>query len=78
LPTIEFFDRIKSEKILIVTSEVLEAELENAPLHVRGLLTTLPTNQIVRTEVTEEVGKLVRAYIERNVAEKQAMQIVFI
>ena len=37
-PTVNFFERIIRDNIVLIVSEVLTSELENAPAYVRDLL----------------------------------------
>jgi hypothetical protein len=46
--TVSFFERLNEEQIEVIISEVLDAELQNAPQHVRDLLNTIPNGQIQR------------------------------
>lgn len=62
-PTVSFFNRIISDKIVVVTSEILNSELENAPTHVKNLLQTIPQSQIQNIDVTPEIEQLAKRYI---------------
>lgn len=68
--TVRFFDRIIREKIELIISEILTAELENAPAHVRDLLNIIPDRQIQSMDVNPEVEKLAKAYISEKVVGK--------
>jgi predicted nucleic acid-binding protein len=69
-PTVSFFDRIIRENIELIISEVLTAELENAPEHVRELLNTIPNNQIRSVDVNPETEQLAKTYISEKVVGK--------
>jgi len=69
-PTVNFIDRIVNDRIELIVSEVLTAELENAPQHVRGLLKTIPSSQIQTIDVTLEAEQLAKAYISEKVVGK--------
>ncbi|MFT7035560.1 MAG: putative nucleic acid-binding protein [Cyclobacteriaceae bacterium] len=69
-PTVNFFDRIINEKIGLIVSEVLTAELHNAPEHVRNLLNSIPVSQIHLIDVNSETEQLAKNYISENVVGK--------
>ena len=69
-PTVNFFDRIIRENIELIVSEVLTAELENAPEHVRTLLSSIPNNQIQSIDVNQEAEQLAKSYISEKVVGK--------
>ena len=69
-PTVNFFDRIIRENIELIVSEVLTAELENAPEHVRNLLSSIPDNQIQSIDVNQEAEQLAKSYISEKVVGK--------
>ena len=68
--TVHFFDRIIRENIELIVSEVLTAELENAPEHVRNLLSSFPNNQIQSIDVNQEAEQLAKSYISEKVVGK--------
>jgi predicted nucleic acid-binding protein len=68
--TVSFFERLNEEQIEVIISEVLDAELQNAPQHVRDLLNTIPNGQIRSVDVNPETERLARAYISENVVGK--------
>jgi predicted nucleic acid-binding protein len=65
--TIPFFDKIKDEKIEIIVSELLEAELEGAPDFVKEILINIPEKQLNFVQVTEDVENLASNYIKEKV-----------
>lgn len=68
--TVSFFERIINEEIDLIISEVLTAELQNAPEHVRNLLNLFPDSQIQSIEVSPEAEKLAKHYISEKVVGK--------
>lgn len=70
VPTVKFFDRIIQDKITIIMSEILVAELQGAPNHVRGLMDIIPESQIQSIDVTTETESLAKMYISENVVGK--------
>lgn len=58
--TVSFFDRIIRENIELIVSEVLLAELENAPEHVRDLINIIPYDQVRSIDVSSEAEKLAK------------------
>ncbi len=69
-PTVHFFDRIIRENIELIISEVLTAELENAPDRVRNLLNSIPNYQIKSFDVSQEAEQLAKTYISEKVVGK--------
>jgi len=53
--TANLFDRIHRENIKVIVSEVLDAELQNAPKYVRDLLQTFPATQIQTIDGTSSI-----------------------
>jgi predicted nucleic acid-binding protein len=70
VPTRHLFDRIIREKIKLIFSEVLIAELQNAPEHVRKLKEVIPVNQISTIDVNKEAELLAKSYISEKVVGK--------
>jgi len=68
--TIPFFDKLISEGIIIIVSEVLELEIYRAPKFIRDFFESVPTDLIERVELTEEVQSLAEKYISENVVGK--------
>ncbi|MEQ9298207.1 MAG: PIN domain-containing protein [Cyclobacteriaceae bacterium] len=69
-PTARFINRIHQEHILIIVSEILSAELENAPEHVRNLLSAMPSSQVRNVDVNHEAEQLAKTYISEKVVGK--------
>jgi hypothetical protein len=68
--TVPFFERVKDGKIIIIVSDLLEAELSRAPDFVRELLTMIPTNRIETIRLSQEAIELADKYIEAKVVGK--------
>jgi predicted nucleic acid-binding protein len=68
--TSQFFKLVDKGKITLVVSELLEAELLRAPVHVRNHLEKYSLKQIEKVELTEEATRLAEYYIEENVVGK--------
>lgn len=68
--TIPFFDRVKSSEIIIIISDILEAELLRAPDFVKELLPSLPQTQIERIKLSLEAIELADRYIDAKVIGK--------
>lgn len=64
------FDKVHSKIAIILVSNLLEAELLRAPVHVRDFLKSLPKSQIERVELTNEARKLADTYISEKVVGK--------
>jgi len=65
--TVPFFDSVRNGKVILVVSDLLEAELLRAPTFVKELLENLPSHQLERVRVSEEAIKLADKYIEAKV-----------
>jgi predicted nucleic acid-binding protein len=68
--TIPFFESVNNGDILIIVSDLLEAELMGAPDFVQKLLTTIFEVNIVRVKLTPEATILADKYIEAKVVGK--------
>jgi predicted nucleic acid-binding protein len=68
--TIPFFDTIKSGGIIVIISDLLEAELLRAPKFVRELLKSLPISNVERISLSPEATLLADKYIEAKVVGK--------
>jgi predicted nucleic acid-binding protein len=68
--TIPFFERVNNGDILIIVSDLLEAELLGAPDFVRKLLTTILEENIERVKLTPEATILADKYIGAKVVGK--------
>ena len=68
--TREFFKKVEKGKIVLVVSELLQAELLRAPEHVRNHLDKYSKKQIQRIELTEEAKILADRYIAEQVVGK--------
>ncbi len=68
--TILFFDRVINGEIIVILSDILEAELLRAPEFVKELLTTIPKEQIENIRLSPEATELADKYIEAKVVGK--------
>jgi len=67
--TIPFFEKLISDNIEIIISDVLELEIYRAPYFIIDFYETMKnTNKV---ELTDEVRNLAQKYIDENVVEKQ-------
>jgi len=65
--TVPFFERILDERIQILVSRLIIAELAGAHDEVRELLNQVSREQQVFVELTEEARQLANKYMEENV-----------
>lgn len=65
-----FFDRVFRNEFKIVVSELLEAKILLAPDKVRDFLDSIPEEQIVYVELTEQAIELADKYIAEKVVGK--------
>ena len=70
IDTVPFFDRIKNREIVVIVSDLLEAELSRAPEFVRELLAMIPDEQIEKIRLSQEAIELADKYIEAKVVGK--------
>ncbi len=68
--TTPFFDCVTKGEVIIIVSDLLEAELLRAPSHVRQFLLTIPETFVERIRLTEEAANLGDKYIEAKVVGK--------
>jgi predicted nucleic acid-binding protein len=68
--TTPFFDTIKSGGIIVIISDLLEAELLRAPKFVGELLKSLPISNVERISLSPEATLLADKYIEAKVVGK--------
>ena len=62
-----FFDAVSNGQLIIIVSDLLEAELLRAPQLVRDFLLTIPIQQIERIQLTQDAANLADHYIHANV-----------
>ncbi len=65
--TIPFFNSVAKGQFVIITSDLLEAELLRAPENVRNFLATLPQNQVEKIRLTKPAAELADQYIHAKV-----------
>lgn len=61
--TIPFFEAVTSGQIIVIISDLLEAELLRAPKHIRDFLATLLSHQIENIRLTQDAAELADQYI---------------
>lgn len=65
--TREFFKKVEKGEIILVVSELLQAELLRAPEHVGNHLNKYSKKQIQKVELTEEAKNLADRYVAEQV-----------
>jgi predicted nucleic acid-binding protein len=75
--TIILFEKIVQNEFHIIYSSVTEEELINAPSQVRNLLSSIPTENKTKIELTEEAVLLGDTYIAENVVGKTSREDCF-
>ena len=73
-PTQKLFQLFAEGEVTFVVSDLLEAELLDAPQHVRELLLQFPTNLYRRVELTDEATTLADTYIAEKVVGKTSLE----
>jgi len=62
-----FWEAVQNGEMVVLLSDVLDAEAKNAPQCVRDILNSLPESQIERVVSTAESNKLAAQYVAENV-----------
>jgi predicted nucleic acid-binding protein len=65
--TMVLFERLKNKEVIFVVSEVLYAELADAPVHVQDLLNEYGDDCFEYVPLSEEAKELANAYIAEKV-----------
>jgi hypothetical protein len=68
--TIPVFDRINRGELIIIVSDLLEAELLQAPQFVREIVANLPASQIEKIALSNDAIELADKYIDAKVVGK--------
>jgi len=68
--TAPFWNAVGDGRICIIASDILEAELENSPKHVREFFHSLPKTQIEWVTATKDSDGLAEQYITAGVVGK--------
>ncbi len=68
------FDKIKSGQIIVIYSNLLEKELQNAPEKVKEVIKTLPIENIEYIEISDESIDLAQKYVDENVIGKSSFE----
>ena len=69
-----FFERVKNKEIIVVYSNLLEKELQNAPDRVKEVVKSLPVESVEYVEITDEAIELAQKYIEETVVGKTSFE----
>lgn len=67
LATKEFFKQAFKNNVIFLISDLLTLEISSAPLFVRDFFNSLPKEQIVNIEVTEEARDLAAMYVSEKI-----------
>ena len=62
-----FWQAVINKEIIVLASDALQTELDDAPAHVQDFFDALPKSQIERIVSTEESNALAARYIEEGV-----------
>ena len=71
--TAPFWNAVRRGEVMIIASDLLDDELENAPKHVRDFVDSIPESQIERVITTKESSRLAAQYVAENVVEKSSL-----
>jgi predicted nucleic acid-binding protein len=67
------FQRLENKEIIFVISNLLQEELEDAPIQVKNLLNNFDKSYFEQVIVTDEVNKLADRYIAEKVVGKTSL-----
>jgi len=67
------FQRLENKEIIFVISNLLQEELDDAPIHVKNLLKNFDKNNFEQVIVTDEVNRLADRYIAEKVVGKTSL-----
>lgn len=65
--SMRFIKAVAKGRLILLLSEIVLRELEDAPSRVQALLTSLPRGAVERVEITEEVLELRDAYLKAKI-----------
>ena len=72
--TIPFFERVKNKEIILVCSDLLEKELQDAPKQVKEVIKNLPADCIEYIQITDEAIDLAKEYVSEKVVGKTSFE----
>jgi len=67
-----FWDAVRKGEIIIIVSDVLDDELQDAPQHIRSFFADLPASQIERIVSTKESDALAARYVAEGVVSRKS------
>jgi predicted nucleic acid-binding protein len=70
--SLRLMDAIRQEKLIMLLSDLVISELENAPPQVQEILQALPPAAIEAVELTTEVIQLREAYLTNGIVSKKS------
>jgi len=68
-----FWDAVHGGEIVVIASDILEAELKRSPQNVREFYRQLPASQVEQVVSTDESNALAERYIAENVVGKSSL-----
>ena len=71
--TLPFWNAVRHGEIIIIASDLLADELENAPVHIREFFDKIPISQIERIVLTVETENLAAQYIAGKVVGQSSL-----
>lgn len=71
--TEKLFDMVRNGEVICVYSDLSELELENAPKQIKEHFLNLPDDYTEFVEITREVDKLAKKYIDEKVVGKTSI-----
>ena len=66
-----FIDGVRAGRFILLVSEIVVAELQDAPEAVRRILPSLPESSVEPVEISEEVLTLRDAYLDAGIVGEQ-------
>jgi len=68
------FDKIKNGKIIVIYSDLLEKELQDAPERVKDVIKEMPIQNVEIVKISDEAIALAQKYIDENVIGKSSYE----
>ena len=68
------FDKIKNGKIIVIYSDLLEKELQDAPERVKDVIKEMPVQNVENVKISDEAIALAQKYIDENVIGKSSFE----
>jgi len=69
-----FFEKINNGVVIIIYSDLLEKELQNAPEKVKDVVNNIPVEFVESIKISDEAISLAQKYVDENVVGKSSFE----